>query len=242
MEVIEYKEHNLPTLRRRIGVGSSSISYLTSNNEVLKSYYNNEYYKKILANHDNGFLNYLIELDKNPSELLCKNNAVYLKGNEVMCVKHEYLDGQTIDQILPRTSVDDFLEAIKEYDKMINNLNNLILSDMHYKNIFYVQNKDGINQIKLSDLDFCRISSYKNMRDIKFVNMQILKGLFHFDVRAHIEVEKRLQDIYSSLENMEVGLYEFLVEYVNLLRNYKDVSAIRDLSKDFIREKTLLKK
>lgn len=235
MAVLLMSKKNLPEIDRRLGEGSSSISFKTKDDQVLKRYLNNEMYKRILEHHNGYFLEYLIELMKLDVDILVTPNDLFvLKNYLVGALTYDYQRGTTLDKMYPRTDLEKLFLAFDKFYDSLEDIDYLYLNDMHYRNIVYT------GDIRLIDLDFSRFSDKGNVvsHNIAHINKHVIKGVLGIDVLEDYVVDDKLKSTHDSALNGEISATTFLREYRDLIIDSKgQCRYVKELTKDFVRVK-----
>lgn len=238
MSVMSMSKKNLPKIDHKIGHGASSISYKTTDGLVLKEYINNKIYQRLLKEHDNDFLAYLVELSKIDNPILVTPQDIFVTRNLVAAQTYPYQAGTTIDKMYPKTDINKFIEALDTFFIELTKIDYLKLRDIHYHNMLYT----GI--ITLIDLDFCLFQDGTNLPkdNLSHVNEYLLKGIFNLSVDKDIVVDSLLSELLDSSLNGEIPITEFLRKYQSMIIESRGkCKYVKQLTKDFIREDIIWK-
>ncbi|MCH5167135.1 MAG: hypothetical protein J1F35_04495 [Erysipelotrichales bacterium] len=219
--------------------GSTSRSFRTIDNQVLKLFLNNPYYNLILSIHNDDFLGYLKELSKIQNGSLIIPTEVYTgKNNIVLGYKHSYVHGKTINKISGETRLDDFIDAIVELYADILLLENYRLRDIHDLNIIFLKLKKLQKWVfKIIDLDMARFTDEDERKfNIKKLNNVLFRSLFHLGLVRDVYItDKNVKQLYESMANQEIDLIDFLGYYREyIIKEYGECSKIKDLNKGLI--------
>lgn len=212
---------------------STSITYRTQDNLILKKFIFNQLYRMIVRSHNNQFAEYLDELSKLKEEFLVVPKDIYLTRNKhVALYTYEYQYGTTIDKMYPRTDLNNLFIALESFFSKLEKMDYLKLKDMHSGNIIYT------GDIKLIDLDMCFFDSDVSKDNIRVMNNGLFRGIFNISHSGEIIIlEEFLKNMYESMINGEINVCEFLKEYREFIINrYGECKYVKHLRKELIGE------
>lgn len=217
-----------------IGLGTSAVCFLMSNNKVLKLYINT--YLKYELFHTFNMEEHLICLSKVSNDSYIGPEEILIKNNKVIGYIYSYVPGKVLKKLPDDIKLEHFIKAYEKLykDTILISNKNYIIQDLHQKNIIFN------NYFNVIDLDKGYLDGsnkekifIKNMASINKTIINSIFGLKFFEY-LHFQDDK-LDDLYnlSLYENSEL-FYELLER---LFHNNLNKKEVKEKTKIYIHEK-----
>ena len=228
MEIIETKSilpHLLLTMP--IGFGTTAVCFLTTNNEVIKVFYNSDATIKLFNSYD------MLEHIKLLSDLTCDTyngpTKVLVKNDKVLGYIYPYIYMQTLSK-LPyyanrQTIINGYGRVLGDVKKMSEE--HFRLMDVHHKNILIGSN------YKLIDID----KGYQDLKstpddifiyDMRQISKTIIEEIFKLKIDEHLSFEDEILQKYY-LKTLYDDPYEMFDFISRLFPSNND--TLRDVQK-----------
>lgn len=207
------------------------LIYMLNNNLLLKKYLFNEEYYKMLERRKTDYLEYLYSLMKNSSELIVKPFDIYAKNSLITSYTYKKEIGTTICDMYPKTSLDNFLEALKVFYDKLDELSIFDLQILKPSDILYT------GSIKVSGLDESEYDEKNSVQTI--MNDLLFRGIFNIDSNGEITIiNEDIAKLYNKLKKNEIDVIEFINEYICFIKSeYGDCKYVKHLSRGIIKSK-----
>lgn len=207
---------------RIIGVGTTAVCFLMSDNRVLKVY-RNTYLKRQLFELKN-MKEHLKLLNKITNDSYIGPDEVLLKNNEVIAYIYPYINSKTLSKISNGVTIYDLCE---NFDKLIDDTEKVSnysfrLGDLHSKNILFNL------YYHLIDLDKGYIEKDKDKSEINRENIRdITKTIIYslFNIKYNEEIcfyDKNLNDLYCSVIYYNQAKLKDLLEEIIKIYNIEN--------------------
>lgn len=200
------------------------LLYVLENNLMFKKYLLNEEYAKMLRLRKSDYLEYLRSLMDNSSDLIVKPIDIYAKHSLVTSYTYLKETGTPINEMYPKTRLDKFIEAMKEFYDKFDDLLDFDLSKVKPTDILYTGN------IKINGLDESEYSYDATPRSL--INDLLFRGIFNIDMNDEVIINNEdIRDLYEKLIMDNIDMVDFLNEYIRFIKSeYGNCKYVKHLS------------
>lgn len=207
------------------------LLYMLDNNLMFKKYLLNDEYYKMLVSRKSDYLEYLRSLMNNDSELIVKPVDIYAKHSLVTSYTYQKESGTSIRDMYPKTRLDSFMEAIKEFYSNLDELANFDLRVLKPEDILYT------GKIKVSGLDESEYEENNQTQSI--VNDLLFRGIFNIDNNGEVIInDENIAKLYSDLKLEQIDILKFMDEYIRFVRSeYGNCKYVKHLKRRVITSK-----
>lgn len=216
-------------LRPVLGIGTTAITFLTRNKQVLKLFLNTER-KQFLFNEYN-MLEHLQELGNIKVKNIYTPNDIYVKNREVIVTKLDYIKGEVLKKHIPDISLKDFADMLQEFIEAVHELSKLgvYVRDFHSRNV--IINNNGINIFDTDQFDITYF--HENIcleHNLNAFLHEIFFSIFKFPQEFRFD-SKYLDSLLSNFYSV-IGSYEDdLALYYALCKEFGEDASLRNVSK-----------
>lgn len=216
-------------LRPVLGIGTTAITFLTRENQVLKLFLDTE--RKHFLFNEYNMLEHLQELGDIKVKNIYTPNDIYVKNGEVIATKLDYIKGEVLKKHVPDIPLKDFSDMLQEFIEAAHELSKLgvYVRDFHSKNV--IINNNGIN---IFDTDQFDVTYFQEdiclEHNLNAFLHEIFFSIYKFPQEFRFN-SKYLDSLLSNFYSVIGSYKDDLALYYALCEEFGEEASLRNVSK-----------